>query len=186
MISHPREEALALYSSGDLEAGELRAIAEHIRGCAECRECVARFQQIDGMLANGAGEPSAEDLLDVRQRVMRALEATPKRRIGFRWAAAVAALAALAVWLQHRERPATEIHSIPARIATVRAPEPAPKAVPMMQRRHRLPAPGLRSVALVTRPGEEPLIKIATSDPKVIILLQPDTPNDERTESNDE
>ena len=186
MNSHPREDALALYSTGDLEAGELKPVAEHVRECDECRDYVAEFARLEGTLASVAGEPSAEDLLDVRQRVMRALEGTTKRHIRFEWAAAVAALVALLVLLHHRERPVAEIHSIPARIATVHASEPAPKAVPVVRHRPRLRAPGMRSVALVTRPGEEPLIKVATSDPKVVILLQPDTPNNERTESNDE
>lgn len=186
MNSHPREDALALYSTGDLEAGELRSVAEHVRKCDECRDCVAEFAPLEGTLASVAGEPSAEDLLDVRQRVMRALEGKSKRRIRFERAAAVAALVALIVLLHHRERPVAEIRSIPARIATVHAPELAPKAVAVVRRRPRLRAPGLQSVALVRRPGEEPLIKIATSDPKVVILLQPDTPKDERTESNDE
>ena len=189
MSSHPSEEAVALYASGDLEAGELNSIAEHVRDCAGCRECVARFQQVAGVLASDAGEPSAEDLLDVRQRVMRTLESTRRQRISFRWAAAVAALAALVVLLRHREHPAAEIHSVPATVATVRAPAPAPAvkaAAVVVRHRARLRAPGLRSVALVTRRGEEPLIKIATTDPKVVILLQPDTQDNERTESNDE
>src|ERR1700733_8923575 len=119
MTSHPGERALALYSSGDLEAGDVRSIAAHVRGCVECRECVAQFQQVAGMLASGAGEPSAEDLLDVRQRVMLALEGTRKRRVGFEWAAAVAALAVLVVLFPHRERRPVAIPSMPARIATV-------------------------------------------------------------------
>jgi hypothetical protein len=186
MTRHPCEEELALYSSGDLEAGDVRSIAAHVRGCAECRECVGQFQQVAGMLASGAGEPSAEDLLDVRQRVMLALEGTRKRRVGFEWAAAVAALAALVVLLPHRERRPAEISSVPARIAAVPVPAPVPTAVPIVRRRPRLRAPGLRSVVLVTRPGEEPLIKIATTNPNVVILLQPDTQDNERTESNDE
>ncbi|HEX3681234.1 MAG TPA: hypothetical protein VHU83_01745 [Bryobacteraceae bacterium] len=186
MTSHPGEDALALYSSGDLEAGDLRSMAEHVRGCAECRACLAQLQRVDGILAAMASEPSAEDLLEVRQRVMCALERTRKRRAGFEWAAAVAALAALIVLLPHRERPPAEIPPVPARVAPVHAPAPAPKAVAVVRRRPRLLAPGLRSVALVTRPGEEPLIKIATSDPNIVILLPPDTQKDERTESNDE
>jgi hypothetical protein len=185
MDNHPREDALALYSTADLDERELTSIAEHVRSCAECRLSVGQFQQIAAMLPGVAGEPSPGDLLDVRQRVMRALERTRKQRIRWQWAPAVAALVALFVLLSHKERPMAEIHPIAARVATVHATLPAQKAVPIVRRRRRLGAPGLRSIALVMRPGEEPVIEIATSDPKVVILLPP-TQNNEGTESNDD
>lgn len=190
MTSHPREEELALYSTADLDQSQLTRIAEHLDNCAGCRDCLARFEHVGQMLASVAAEPSTEDLLEVRQRVMHALDSTRKRHLGFQWAAAVAALAVLALLLHHKPHAKGEIYATAAKIATVQPPPVAPvratvQTKPVVRRSPRLHAPGLRSIALITRPGEEPLIRIATADPKVLILLPPDPQKDERTESNE-
>jgi len=143
------------------------------------------------MLASVAGEPSAEDLLEVRQRVMGALGGTRKRRWSLQWAAGVAALAALVLLFQQKRHSGVEMNRPPARTATIQhAPEAAElsrnfvREIPVLRRGPHLRAAGLRSIAL-TGPTEEAVIKITTSDPKVVILLPPDIQNDERTETND-
>jgi|SRR5579875_3131167 len=191
MTSHLSEETLALYSTGDLEAHELRRAAGHVDNCAQCRTSLSQYERQQQKLAGVAAEPSPEDLSEVRRRVLRVLDGRKKRVAGWQAAAAVAALAVLALLVWHREPP-REVHRAQASVAAVKtpvmqAPLRAPvQKIPTVHHQRRVRAPGLRSVALVMQAGKAPLIKIATSDPGVIILLPPDTTNDERTESNDE
>jgi anti-sigma factor ChrR (cupin superfamily) len=188
VTSHPREEEVALYSTGELDESERRAIAEHVAVCRECRECLAQFREMEHLLKSAAAEPSERELLEVRQGVAQALEGTRKRRVGFEWASAIAALITLIVLLGYQQRVDKVIPPAP-KIAVVHAPAIASAPSISAQRvlaRRRPRAPGWRSIALVTPPGEEPFIRIATADPKVIILLPPDARNQERKESNDE
>jgi predicted anti-sigma-YlaC factor YlaD len=186
MDNHPREEALALYSTGDLESNQLRSVTEHLADCELCRNCVAQFEQIEGLLARVTAEPPAKELQEVRQRVMAALHKNRRRRLYFEWAAAAAAIAVTALLLPHK-------HSVPVKPHTVAvANVPAPRAVQAQEvpvvrhtpRRRR--SAGLRSIALITRPGEAPSIKITTADPSVVILLPPETRQIERTDSDDD
>ena len=188
MINHPSEQTLALYSTGDLEESELRSITDHVAACEACRDCAGQFAQMQQMLMHAAVEPSAGELLEVRRRVIGALEGRRQWRIAFQWAAAAAALVALAVLLHPKHRSASLVPPAP-KIAIVQPPLVAPAPIISAQRvlvKHRPRLAGMRSVALVTRPGEEPFMKIATTDPNIIILLPPDAQNQKRTESNDE
>lgn len=193
MSHHPSEETLALYASGDLDPRELAAAAAHMADCRECRATAGQFEALSRQLAEVPAEPSPEDLLEVRRRVLRSVSSRKKWRAGLQWGAGLAAAAALLLVLRPSERPrpgtrtplrtvavtpAPPMLSTPMHIAAARASAPP--------RKPRLRAPGLQSAALITRAGQAPLIKIATSDPNVIILLPPDTEDDERTQSNDE
>jgi hypothetical protein len=182
---HPPQETLALYSTADLDAPELKSIAEHVALCEACRDCIAEFEQVARLLTGLAGEPSTEDLQEVRRRVLVALDKNRKRHRYLEWAAAAPVIAVAALLLPHK-------HQVPVQPPTMPVLRvPAPPAVlaqevPIARHKIRRPSAGLRSVALIARAGEEPSIKIMTADPSVVILLPPDSRDDERTQSNDE
>jgi hypothetical protein len=185
MNNHPAEEALALYSTGDLDTTELESIAEHIEACDACHECVAQFEQAAALLAGLRGEPSTEDLHEVRQRVLGALNKSRKRRFYLGWAAAAAATAVVALLVPHKHFVPVE----PPRLPVMRPPAPPTmlaQEIPVARQKTRRPSAGIRSVALIARGGGTPSIKIVTADPSVVILLPPDSQDNERTQSNDE
>ncbi|MBV9760156.1 MAG: hypothetical protein JO340_06300 [Acidobacteriaceae bacterium] len=187
---HPREEQLALYSTGDLDPDALERIAAHLDECLRCRECADQFYQLQQVLATPAAEPDAKDLQNVRRRVMENLPRGVERRWRFEWAIALAALIALVIFLNrslHSPAPLPVVPAQPVAAALLAQLPSSPIAIKelAMPRRASPRAPGLGSIALVARPDREPLIKIATTDPKIVILLTPSSPNEERTESNE-
>lgn len=192
-MTHPREEELALYSTGDLGRGALDRIASHLELCPRCRESLAQFQRLEHMLAAPAPEPCAADLQEVRRRVMFALPGASQPRWRFDWGlkelAAAAALIALVLFIRNLYSPA-RLPVEPAKPVSIELPAALPPS-PLALRNVNLPrarrprAPGVRSIGLVTRPDRGPLIEIATTDPHVIILLPAAPQNEERTQSNE-
>ncbi|MGH9625332.1 MAG: anti-sigma factor family protein [Bryobacteraceae bacterium] len=178
MKQHVPEERLALYVSGDLEASGIR---EHLQTCERCRNIAAELEQTCSLLASVADEPAAENLAEVRRLVLGRLR-RPRRAV-WTWsaAAALAAGVALACFLEYPAEPplpaAPQIAAVPAAPQEIAAQEP-PERRPQPRRADPTAvAPGIRSVALVSQPDGPPLIKIATTDPHVTILLA----SDERT-----
>jgi hypothetical protein len=195
-MKHPREEELALYSTSDLEPAALSRIAVHVNGCPRCRECLAQFEQVERVLAGMAAapeawEPESGDLQEVRQRVMLALPVAHKPRWRIEWALAAATLLALLVLLSRNSHSPVEPHTNLANSPLLQMPGQLPSSpvavtdLAAPRPRRRLLAPGLRSIALVTRPDRQSLIRIVTTDPNVVILLPANPQNDERTESNE-
>jgi anti-sigma-K factor RskA len=72
-------ESAASYALDALDADERAAFEAHLVGCAECREAVASYREVAGMLAHAvpaAARPSAE----LRERILR--DARRVRSIG--------------------------------------------------------------------------------------------------------
>lgn len=186
MSQHVPEERLALYVSGDLEASDIQ---EHLESCEQCRTIATELEQTCSLLASVAGEPAVEDLAEVRRRVLGRLKR--RGRTVWAWSAAVGAAAAVALicFLEYPAEPplpaAPQIATAPPALQEAVVQEPTKRR--SQPGRARLTghknqaavAPGIRSVALVNQPTGPPLIKIATTDPHVLILLA----SDERTET---
>lgn len=178
MNPHVPEERLALYVTGDLEAGETERIYAHLEACVDCRAVAAEFGQTCSLLSGAPDEPEPETLEETRRAVLGRLQ---RRRNGRAWkwalgAATAAAAIALACLTAYRPEPAPIAPPAPQIAAIPPAPRQLAAAQParIRHRVHRRPAPGIRSVALIDQPHGAPLIKIATTDPNVVILLASD------------
>ena len=181
-MSHVSEERLALYAGSDLSRDEARGVEEHLRSCAACRASLAEFQHDRAVLLSNLREPAAEELIDVRRRVLSQLEKERRATGNWIWAAA-AAVAAIVVafflfpWQQSRR----VVHRAPAITSYLRAPyrqiarptipNLAATVEPRRASRKEL-APGLRTVSLLSERDGPPILKITTSDPEVVILWQ--------------
>lgn len=184
MKEHACEEQLALFATGDLATDEQGTVAAHVGACAECRNTAAGFREMQGFISSGLIDPAAAELVEVRERVVAKLR--QHQNMGWRWAwglagaAAILALAVVPLRFEHRQplmpTPApTVARSVPPRETLPAAAETAvPHARPV---RHR--EAGIRSVALITRANQPPLIKMTTADPNVVILWQSNQTEDE-------
>ncbi len=173
MSNHPGEERLALYFRDDFDGDEGRAVEEHLQGCAGCQRIVSDFQRSHELIDTFSAEPTPEQLSEVRRAVMSHL-ADHKNR----WSAPLAGMAAAAAAVLFAT---LYTHRAPVYIppvVTVRhvAPErrvvSLPPALHVNRKIHHRPAAGLRSVELIAREDQAPLIKMTTADPNVVILLQ--------------
>jgi predicted anti-sigma-YlaC factor YlaD len=54
LLTHPSADALVAYADGDAEGVDLARIAEHVSGCAACREAVAELARVRGVLRESA------------------------------------------------------------------------------------------------------------------------------------
>ncbi len=123
MNSHPPEDSLALYASGDAGAMAQWRMRRHVSACAECRETVAKYSALRSEIAEG-GVP--EDVAwnklaaEMRANIRLGLEAgecvnpstwtaRPVRFFGARTLAACGSLAVLLVAALWLERPAPRI-----------------------------------------------------------------------------
>ena len=132
------------------------AVAEHVKVCVECREFACDLAMNMAALRSVEIDPSA--YVELRARVMAAIE--PKRRFGWLWSfgAAVAAAACLAViwWTAPLRGPATPrpqavVYSIPA-------PLPVERTVAVHRKK------------LARKPAPLTAIKLLTDDPNVVII----------------
>jgi anti-sigma-K factor RskA len=101
---HARAEDAAAYALGALEPADAESFRRHLTECAACREEVAAYEQITGVLPDPGGPHEVPKAL--RRRVMREVRATPKaapeprrRPVGFplAWAGGLAAAAAAVI-----------------------------------------------------------------------------------------
>lgn len=182
MADHPPEGDLALYVTGDLEHSRLALTGQHAEHCAMCRERLEEFEHLHCLLESFPAEPEPPDLLAVRTGVIRALE-NGRRRHRVEWAVVAAAGAALLLFTFPEKRllapraPAVHVqHSGEARSR----PSAPVRAVPVIRRQRRTPRPRLVTAALLSQPGNAPVIRMTTSNPNVVILLPPDSQSDER------
>lgn len=177
MREHICEERLALYAAGDLERHEISPVAVHVQHCQICQAVVAGFRETQSFLASSLIDPAADDLSDVRDRIREKL----RQRQGGHWrwasyaAGAAAAIALIFAAAVHKPaavpRPAPVIARLtPHEVPRLEIPQ-APESIS-----HRRPAwhrdAGMRSVDLIARADQPPLIKMTTSDPSVVILWQ--------------
>jgi cell division septation protein DedD len=185
MMEHIADEQLSLYAAGDLAAAERQLVAVHVEACSDCRNTVAEFREMHRFVSESLSDPETEDLLQVREGVAEKLQ---RRQSGLRrwpWglAAVAAMLAFLIATLRFESHPAmapepvpTIAHLTPPEQAPLRPAEPAPVHT-VRHVRHR--DAGIRSVALITRANEPPVIKMTTADPNVVILWQSNQTEDE-------
>jgi anti-sigma factor RsiW len=177
-MKHRSEGELALYAGNDLDTRTMLRMSEHIAECPACATAVADFEAANRSLASANAQPSTMDLLEVRQRVMVAINTRP--RLPWWWAVPVGVALLLALtgmnssWLRNADMipPPPEFH---ARITEPLWPDlqvrksvvPAEVPVP----RHEGISAGIRKVSLIRDSDGETMIKLQTADPTVVILL---------------
>ncbi|MBV9158070.1 MAG: hypothetical protein JO097_17525 [Acidobacteriaceae bacterium] len=192
MSMHVPEEQLALYVTADVGADESEKIEKHLQICSECRQSLSDFELSQQMFRGFCTQPSQGDLLAIRENVMRRVASRRSSTWHWKWFAGLTTAGiAVLLFLSH---PAPvlnpSIRAVPAKtslLARSKAPALPPirnVKVAHIARRHT--AAGLRSVNLIAQANQPSLIRIATSDPQVVILLQSaETKPEERTENNE-
>lgn len=191
MTHHIDENRLALYSTRDLDPAELASTAHHLSACPACRARLSEFERLQHIFATFPAEPAVDDLRDLRLRTLQAVDSTARHRRTWRWASASAVAAVVLALLLFRPHsaPTKQTPSIPAQIQTAALPAQSPRplhSIPAVRHfpHRRVTQPGIKSVSFIASAGPEPTLKITTSDPNVIILLPPDSP-DQRTPAHD-
>lgn len=184
MTEHIADERLSLYATEDLVPEEQRSVAAHVEACAKCRTTVAEFRETQRFLNDSLADPGAADLLAVREGVSERLR--QPRNAARRWAWGLAAAAAMLAFLiaalrfeSHPAMPPRPSLAV-ARLAPPKEALSRPAEVPVSHTRHaRHRDAGIRSVALITRAHQPPVIKMTTADPNVVILWQSNQTEDE-------
>ncbi len=198
-MKHPSSELLALYAGRDLPDVEAQLIDEHIAICDLCRAEVSEIASSMAVLRALAVEPGASEVQALGEAVVR-LSSRPQIRL-YRIAGAAAILVAVSagiLWLVHGGAPTRDvITQVPP--ATLRLPTP-PAVAPAMRRadgqashptlkkstvpvqlaaiwpaeqaRVREAPLRLKEVSRETETGEPVELRLATSNPKVIVLWQ--------------
>lgn len=178
MMEHIREEQLALYATGDLAAKDASVVAAHMQDCETCQAAIAGFREVQGFVAAALIDPAADELFEVRERVSAKLRERPAGRLqwaGWAAAAAVAVVALILIGVEYK--PPITPKPAPA-VAQLKPPEVPRLEIPQLRtavlhkRRVRHREAGLRSVDLIARADQPPVIKMTTTDPNVVILWQ--------------
>jgi len=150
------EERLALHVGGDLPADESSAVERHLAVCSGCQVLWSGMKQSLELLQGAHAEPlPPASYTAVRGRVLAELAAG--RRTWWRWAAALAALAALLlVWPERRVPPLPPV-------ALAHPPRP-----PLYQPSHgrKGVVPGHRPKPVLRQPL---LVRLVTDDPDIVI-----------------
>lgn len=184
MMEHIADERLSLYAMEDLTPEEQLFAAAHVETCAECRNRVVEFQETQHFLRQSLADPEAADLLAVWEGVSEGLRRPHNAARRWVWglAGAAAMLALLIATLRFESHPAMAPKPAltVARLAPPKEAPSRPVEVPVLRTRHaRHRDAGIRSVALITRANQPPLIKMTTADPNVVILWQSNQTEDE-------
>lgn len=159
-----RELQIALYAGGDLPAGEITEVEQHLAACPDCRLSMAFYAANCAALAEAAVDAGEVAAAAVRRRVMSQLRGE-RRRMWPAWVAAAAALlvtiAAAARWTAARETATLTYTPAVPTVAAVVVPRPPVIAA------HR----SLRKVARLVKPKpqEGVLVKLETEDPNIVI-----------------
>ncbi|MBV9036484.1 MAG: hypothetical protein JO182_18490 [Acidobacteriaceae bacterium] len=183
MIEHVREEQLALYAWGDLPPQESSAVTTHLADCDQCQKVLAELHQARNFVTTSLQNPGEGEVSEVRRRLTTKLQ--PQRSVERHlawWGAGVAAALALLILPRNFEKRSVVVQQAAPTIATFVLPEmlypgPAiklpitPVSAPH-QRHLRSQEAGIRTVTLIAQADQEPIIKMTTADPNVVILWQ--------------
>lgn len=184
-MTHPKPEILALLASGDLAGTDARAADEHVAGCEACRGELAEIRKSVAEFRGWAadGEPPVEEIQELHEAVMAQMPRTQRGWIRG-WAAAVAAVVICASaliwgpWRVHRQdyRQASAVvdgeksHGDTSSQGSANRGQRSRKIIAAVRTSNRSVVPGLRSVSLKHDADGEPMLEIATTNPKVVIL----------------
>ena len=170
-MNHIPDAELALHAGGDLAANG------HLRECAECRARLLEFEASRDWLKEMASEPSEAQIRDLKSRVLQSVKPRPR----FHWwlAAAAAAVAVLLVFGGIRFfYPTREPVPAPA-IAMAELPGfvRAPIELKLPRTIHRArPEHNPAAMTVVSENNGNPVVRLKTSDPNVIVLWVLNTP----------
>lgn len=178
-MKHPSEEQLSLYAWGDLHPQDHHAITGHLRDCGQCRKLLSEFEEAQRLITASLQNPTESELSEVRTRLTARLRPQGSRvRPGVWWSAGVAAaltLLALPHVVNHQPSVAQNVEQP---VLAERIPPGPMLQIPLTPvatsrpKRSLLPKAGIRSVTLISQADREPIIKMTTADPNVIILWQ--------------
>jgi len=180
-MEHISEQRLALYAGGDLPPEEAANVEVHLRSCGDCEWIAGEYQRTQEMMAAAVQDPEPEELRELRAGITARLSDRPRQAVGWIWwaAAASAALVLLFALMSQRTRlgdgggPVVAQTKVPETIwLTPALPIPHLETAVLRKQRTRQ-RPGIRTVALLTRPDEPSFLRMTTSDPNVVILWQP-------------
>jgi anti-sigma factor RsiW len=181
-VEHVREEQLALYARGDLPSRESKAVAAHLQDCGQCQDILAEFHEVQSFVIRSLQDPDASDLSEVRRNLTANLQPLQARRHWAWWSAGIAAALALFVLphgFEHRPVAIERAKPVTAQSTLAENITPGPviriplAPVATSRPRHlRSQKAGIRDVTLITQADREPIIKMTTADPDVVILWQ--------------
>ncbi len=174
-MKHICEEQLALYAWGDSVPQDHHAIAVHLQSCADCRKRLSEFHEARSFTMSALLNPEAGELSKVRTRLAAKLQ--PQQVRVKPWAWWGAGVAALALLILPRSVQKTEPITAPSVLTESIPPGPTIQ-IPLTpvaasrSRRLRSQKAGIRAVTLISQADREPVIKMTTADPDVVILWQ--------------
>ena len=182
-MKHVPEKRLALYAWGDLAPQDQCAIAAHIQSCRQCRAALSEFQETQNLVTTSLQNPEANELSEIRARLTAKLQSRQSSGSPWSWwgAAVAAALALLVLPNIVEHRPSVIQNAKPVEVSPVLAANlnPGPSLrIPLTPiaslhpRRTRSQKAGIRAVTLILQADWEPVIKMTTADPDVVILWQ--------------
>jgi hypothetical protein len=152
------EEKVALYAGGDLADGDVEL---HLTECDGCREFCAEIRRtLEGLRQEHLAEIPASDYTSVRSGVIAEIERGRRVWRRLAWASGVGIAAALVVGVWMRPGP------LPP--APPRGAVSIPSAV-MTPRGERRVVSAPQAASLPHKKREPVLVKLQTSDPKIVI-----------------
>src|SRR4051794_25467079 len=95
MKHHMNEAGLALYLRGDLSGADHRAVAQHVKTCAECQSTLEDLSRSHELLVSSFEDPTPAELTAVRSAVAWRIRTQSRRPTWRIWAVAAAAVVAL-------------------------------------------------------------------------------------------
>ena len=162
-MSCDREVQVALYAGGDLPAGEVDAVEQHLATCAECRDSLPVYSANCAALADAVNEIDAAAAAAVRHRVMSELRGGRTRWWPAWVGTAAALLVAIAIGSQSER---AVLYYVPGTPAVANVVVPHAPAVITVQHHRRRPA---QPKPVETKPEEPILVKLETDDPNIVI-----------------
>jgi anti-sigma factor RsiW len=166
------EDRIVRYVGGDLAADDAAAVDQHLRACANCAELARALEDDRAWLASRPPETANVDFAAIRREIRREIT---RPWWGWKWltAAAAATLLAVGVGITMRRTPAPpKIVPIVAQVTPVTPDQPVTAAIRRAPA-HRKVRP--RPPRIAPEPDSQVVIRIATRDPNVTIILLHET-----------